>query len=46
MFTMQAFYNQLHSSQDSYWAGLARLTRLTLDEMKRYGSELIWGIWD
>ncbi len=46
MSTMQAFYNQLSTTQDSYWASLARLTRLTLDQMKLYGSELIWSIWD
>ena len=46
MSSMQAFYNQLSTTQDSYWAGLARLTRLTLAELKRSEEGLIWSIWD
>lgn len=46
MNTMQAFYMQLFSTQDPYWAGLMKLTRLNLTQIKSIASELIWSIWD
>jgi len=46
MNTMQAFYINLFSNQEPYWAGLAHLTRLNLDQIRAAASELIWSIWD
>lgn len=46
MSTMQAFYNRLFSSRDTYWTRLARLTRLTLEQARCFRSNISWSIWD
>jgi len=48
MFTMQAFYIMLCSNNDThdqYWLPLARLTRVSLDQIAAFESDIVWSIW-
>jgi hypothetical protein len=42
---MQAFYTRLTSNQDLYWISLARLTRVSLNQIKALSRDLTWSIW-